>query len=95
MLTWACNTYFGVNTIGLCHGVQNGHDLIAKAFKKEMDDILIECVGINHQTWYTKIIDKKTKEDLQPKLLETLINDKEISETEKVRINVLKNFGLF
>lgn len=95
MLTWACNTYFGVNTIGLCHGVQNGHNLIAKAFNKEMDDILIKCVGINHQTWYTKIVDKKSKENLQPKLLETLLNDKEISETQKVRIDVLKHFGLF
>ncbi len=95
MLTWACNVYFGVNTIGLCHGVQNGQILIAKAFNKEMEDISIECVGINHQTWYTKIVDKETKEDLQPKLLEALLSNKEIAETEKVRIDVLKHFGLF
>ena len=25
MNTWACNKYGGVNTIGLCHGVQGGH----------------------------------------------------------------------
>jgi len=95
MLTWACNTYFGVNTIGLCHGVQNGHILISKAFNKEMDDISIECVGINHQTWYTKIVDKKTKENLKPKLLKALENNKEIAESEKVRIDLLKHFGLF
>ncbi len=25
MNVWACNKYGGVPTIGLCHGVQNGH----------------------------------------------------------------------
>src|SRR5665647_1264746 len=42
MLTWAANKYGGVKTIGLCHGVQNGHKLIAKAFGldwKELDII--------------------------------------------------------
>ena len=32
MLTWACNKYGGVRTIGLCHGVQGGHQQIAEAF---------------------------------------------------------------
>src|SRR5665811_1132536 len=25
MMTWACNVYGGVPTVGLCHGVQGGH----------------------------------------------------------------------
>ncbi len=32
MLTWACQTYGGVNTVGLCHGVQGGHRQIANVF---------------------------------------------------------------
>lgn len=32
MLTWACNTYGGVRTIGLCHGVQHGHHQIAEVY---------------------------------------------------------------
>lgn len=95
MLTWACNTYFNVPTIGLCHGVQNGHKLIADVFHKNVSDISIEAVGINHQTWYTKIIDKETKNDLNPVLLDMLLKDEYVSKTEKVRIDVLKNFGLF
>jgi alpha-galactosidase len=31
MLTWACNAYGGVNTVGLCHGVQGAHWQITKA----------------------------------------------------------------
>ena len=29
MMTWAAIEYGGVNTVGLCHGVQNGHRQIA------------------------------------------------------------------
>ncbi len=95
MITWACNTYGGVNTVGLCHGVQNGHRLIAEAFEKEMGDIDIVCVGINHQTWYTEIIDNKTGEDLRPMLLEKLEGNEQIASDEKVRIDMLKRFGYF
>ena len=31
MVTWYCNKYGKVNTVGLCHGVQGGHQLIARA----------------------------------------------------------------
>lgn len=31
MNTWACNQYGGVRTIGLCHGVQGGHQQLAWA----------------------------------------------------------------
>lgn len=95
MITWACNAFGNVQTIGLCHGVQNGHKLIAKAFGLEMDDIDIVCVGINHQTWYTKIIRKSDGKDLMPELLSALERDPEIAAQEKVRIDVLKRFGYF
>ena len=31
MVTWYCNHYGKVRTVGLCHGVQGGHHLIARA----------------------------------------------------------------
>ena len=93
MNTWACNRYGGVNTIGLCHGVQNGHALIARAFGVEVRDLDVVCVGINHQTWYTSI--KKDGEELTGKLLETLEADETIAEEEKCRIDMLKRFGYF
>ena len=39
----------GVNTVGLCHGVQNGHRQIATALGVPMDEVDIVCSGINHQ----------------------------------------------
>lgn len=95
MVTWACNKYGKVPTIGLCHGVQNGQQLMAKAFGLEMDDLEVVCVGINHQTWYTKIIRKSDGKDMMPELLSALENDPEIASQEKVRIDMLKRFGYF
>ena len=55
MITWACNKYGGVRTIGLCHGVQGGHRLIADALGLKQEEVDIICAGINHQTWYISI----------------------------------------
>ncbi len=53
MNTWACIDYGKVNTVGLCHGVQNGWRQIAQALKiKDHTELDIICSGINHQTWY-------------------------------------------
>src|SRR5690625_3235577 len=93
MLTWACNKYGGVRTIGLCHGVQHGHQQIADVFGLEKDEVDIICAGINHQTWYIQI--KHKGEDLTGKLLEAFENHPEYSKTEKVRIDMLKRFGYY
>ncbi|MCK5128438.1 MAG: alpha-glucosidase/alpha-galactosidase [Clostridiales bacterium] len=93
MMTWAANTYGKVPTIGLCHGVQGGHALIANALNLDQDEIDIICAGINHQTWYIQL--KHNGEDLTDKLLEALQKHEEYSETEKVRIDMLKRFGYF
>ena len=84
MVTWYCNKYGGVPTVGLCHGVQGGHELIAKALGYEKKDIDIICAGINHMTWYISIKHKGV--ELKDKLLEAMMNDPEIAQTEKVRI---------
>lgn len=93
MMTWAANKYGKVNTIGLCHGVQGGHSLIANAFDLEKEEVDIICAGINHQTWYIQI--KHNGKDLTGQLLEALENHPEYSKTEKVRIDMLKRFGYF
>jgi alpha-galactosidase len=93
MLTWACNKYGGVRTIGLCHGVQGGHRQIAEAFGLKKEEVDIVCAGINHQTWYIKV--QHNGEDLTGKVLEAFENHPEFSKTEKVRIDMLKRFGYY
>ncbi len=107
MLTWACNKYGGVNTVGLCHGVQGGHHQLSKVLTLwaqkhgqlgadellSKKDIDIVCAGINHQTWY---IQAKWKGlEMTPYLLEAFELSDDYRRTEKVRIDMLRRFGYY
>ena len=93
MITWACNQYGGVNTIGLCHGVQGGHQQIAEVLGLKKEEVDIICAGINHQTWYIQV--RHNGEDMTGKLLEAFEKHPEYSKTEKVRIDMLRRFGYY
>ncbi len=109
MNTWAANAYGGVNTIGLCHGVQGGHREIANVIELlvnegkdtndpgfvpvTMNDVDIICAGINHQTWYIQV--RYKHEDWTGRLLEGFKKHPEYSRTEKVRIDILQRFGYY
>lgn len=94
MLTWACNRYGGVPTVGLCHGVQGGHWQIADALGKKTNEVDIIAAGINHQTWYVRI---ETDGRLigSEELLRAFEAHPVFSKTEKVRIDVLRRFGYY
>jgi alpha-galactosidase len=107
MLTWACNKYGGVKTVGLCHGVQGAQHQIASCVehwaraegmigeeeKVKSADIDFVFAGINHQTWCTRAVWRGI--DLVPRLLELFQAHPKYPTTEKVRIDVLKRFGYY
>ncbi|MDR2525620.1 MAG: alpha-glucosidase/alpha-galactosidase [Oscillospiraceae bacterium] len=93
MLTWAANKYGGVQTLGLCHGVQGGHKQIAGALGYKQDEVDIICAGLNHQTWYISV--KHKGEELLDKILPAFEADADMSKWEKCRIDVLRNFGYY
>jgi alpha-galactosidase len=93
MMTWACNKYGGVRTIGLCHGVQHGHKQIADVLGLTKEEVDIVCAGINHQTWYVQV--KHNGEDMTGKLLEGFEKHPDYSQSEKVRIDMLRRFGYY
>ena len=93
MLTWAANTYGGVKTIGLCHGVQHGHEQIATVLGYPPKEVDFICAGINHQTWYIRVTHKGI--DQTGKLLAGFRAHPEYRETEKVRIDMLERFGYY
>ncbi len=94
MLTWAALEYGGVKTVGLCHGVQNGHRQIAAALRSPMEDVDIVCSGINHQTWYIDIRNRGVPVD-RDALVAAFEAHPVFAEQEKVRIDVLKRFGVY
>ncbi len=93
MMTWACNHYGNVKTIGLCHGVQGGHKQIAGALGLSDKEVDIICAGINHQTWYISV--KHNGEDMLDKVLDAYLKDEYLTKSEKVRINMMKHFGYY
>ncbi|MDX1934094.1 MAG: alpha-glucosidase/alpha-galactosidase [Capsulimonadales bacterium] len=107
MLTWAANEFGGVNTVGLCHGVQGAQWQIARctevwARKEGMigedekigkNDIDFIFAGINHQTWCVRA--NWRGHDLIPMMHSLFMGHPDYPRTEKVRIDVLKRFGYY
>ena len=93
--TWAALETGKVRTIGLCHGVQHGAAQIADALgAQKRSDLDYVCAGINHQTWF---IDLKLKGRPigKDELIEAFERHPVFSRQEKVRIDVLKRFGVY
>ena len=95
MNTWAAIDYGKVDTIGLCHGVQHGAEQIAKALGAENPrDLDYVCTGINHQTWFVDLRLKGRKIG-KDELIAAFEKHPVYSKQEKVRIDVLKRFGVY
>lgn len=107
MNTWACNKYGGVKTIGLCHGVQGAHwqitecvemwakqqGLLPADAKLHRRDVHVIASGLNHQTWFVQV--EWNGYNMLPLLLELFEQHPVFSQTEKVRIDVLRRFGYY
>lgn len=94
MNTWAANAYSRVQTIGLCHGVQHGAHQIAQVLGVTDSELDYVCSGINHQTWYIDI-KAKGRDIGKDELIEAFERHPVYSRQEKVRIDVLKRFGVY
>jgi len=93
MVTWACNHFGKINTIGLCHGVIHGQEQIAEVLGLTYADLDVICAGINHQTWYISVKHKGV--ELRDRLLEGFERHEKFSVEEKVRIDMLRRFGYY
>lgn len=93
MNTWALNKYSGVRAVGLCHGVEHGFSQICEVLGIPEESTNFICAGINHQTWYLSV--KHQGEEMTPKLLDAYQKHEKFSQTEKVRVDMLKRFGCY
>jgi len=95
MNTWAAIDHGGVDTIGLCHGIQHGWRQIANALgAADPSQVEYVCCGINHQTWYVdvRLQGRRIERD---ELVAAFERHPRYSQQEKVRIDVLKRFGVY
>lgn len=82
----------GVDFVGLCHGVQTTLDLIAGYTDVPKEEVDFTCAGINHMAWFLSLSHKGR--DLYPRLKE-VFERPEYYVNDKVRAEVLRNFGYF
>ena len=96
MNTWAAIEHGGVpNTIGLCHGIQHGWRQIAEVLGAEdPHEVEYVCAGINHQTWYVDVRWRGRRIG-RDELLAAFERHPRFSIEEKVRIDVLRRFGVY
>ncbi|MCC7145291.1 MAG: alpha-glucosidase/alpha-galactosidase [Phycisphaeraceae bacterium] len=95
MNTWAILDVGAVNAVGLCHGVQGGHEQIAEVLgARSTKEVDIIAAGINHQTWYVKILYQGRLIGSE-ELLAAFAKHPHYKQTEKVRIDVLRRFGYY
>jgi alpha-galactosidase len=95
MNTWAAIEYGKVDTVGLCHGVQHGAEQIAEVLgANSLTDLDYICSGINHQTWFVdlKLNGRPIGKD---ELVAAFEAHPVFSQQEKLRIDVLKRFGVY
>ncbi len=59
-----------IKVVGLCHGEQMGVDQVAKFLEIDKSELETEVCGLNHFGVITKIVHKKTGQDLYPALRE-------------------------
>ena len=107
MNTWACNTYGGVQTIGLCHGVQGAHWQITRAVEQWAK--ARECWARTKRCIATMLkpcsLASTTRPgasrrpgagiDVIPRMYELMSAVEQFRQTEKVRLDVLKRFGYY
>ena len=89
---WALGTVPGLESIGLCHGVQTTLDLIAGYVGLPKSEIDFVAAGINHMAWFLKM--EREGKDLYP-LFKEKCEQPEYYINEKVRIEVMRHFGYF
>ena len=64
MVTWAANTFGGVETLGLCHGVQGGHAQIAKALGVDVKDLDIICACLLYTSEQNAVLNTRAQENI-------------------------------
>ena len=86
-----------IRAVGVCHGFDMGVEQVAKILGVQPDDIEVTGYGLNHFGWLTKIIDKKTGEDLYPKLKEKELHSHWLANWDEVGLSrmMLRTFGLY
>ena len=96
-LCQAISTLTNIRTFGLCHGVFGGRDQIASFLQRSVEELDTAACGMNHFTWFQKVCDPKTGEDLYPLLREKERQADPLARWDELAMSriCLRTFGLW
>jgi alpha-galactosidase len=92
ILTLAALRHTSLQVVGLCHSVQGTSWQLSQYLDVPYDELVWECAGINHNSWFTKL--EHNGEDMYPRLRER-VREKAIYEQDPVRFEVMLHLGYF
>jgi alpha-galactosidase len=82
------------NVVGVCHSVRDTHAFLARTVGVPEEDVRFITAGFNHQCFVYTFQDRRTGQDLYPKLREIVDADPD-GLGRRVRVEIFKRFGYF
>jgi alpha-galactosidase len=82
------------NVVGVCHSVRDTHSFLAEAVGVAESDVAFRTAGFNHQCFVYTFRDRRTGEDLYPRLREIVEADAE-GLGRRVRVEIFRRFGYY
>jgi alpha-galactosidase len=82
------------NVVGVCHSVRDTHSFLADTVAVPEEHVRFLTAGFNHQCFVYRFEDRRTGEDLYPKLRAVIDADPE-GLGRRVRVEIFKRFGYF
>ncbi len=86
-----------VRTVGLCPGVHIGRQQIANILERPVETIDTAACGINHFTWFQRIRDSESGEDLYPALRRRDEEGDELAQWHEIGLGriLFRRYGLW
>ena len=82
------------NVVGVCHSVRDTHEFLSGLVGVPESDVEFRTAGLNHQCFVYTFRDRRTGEDLYPKLREVVDADPQ-GLGRRVRVEIFKRFGYY
>ncbi len=91
---WAGSSLPADRVIGVCHSVRDTHAFLAETVGVPEADVRFVTAGFNHQCFVYTFEDRRTGEDLYPRLREIVEADPD-GLGRRVRVELFRRFGYF
>ncbi len=82
------------NVVGVCHSVRDTHEFLAETVGVPQEHVRFVTAGLNHQAFVYVFEDRRTGEDLYPRLRSAIDADPD-GLGRRVRVEIFRRFGYF